>query len=154
MIADVNLFSRPLIIIHNVNLQGAITWSLLQGRHALLVAGNNLWQKPHSCQWPPSFMRHVYLQQCKSTLQSIYRPTYGPLRDYHNPTLPWQWLLTTDLQQYKATAVTCHCSSGIQVSTNWPLTAESVLNAWLDPLCYLRLFRLLQSLLILLMWLA
>jgi len=37
MIADVNLFSRPLImmiIIHNVNLQGAITWSLLQGHCA------------------------------------------------------------------------------------------------------------------------
>jgi len=35
MIADGNLFSRPLIIIviHNVNLQGA-TWSLLQGRYA------------------------------------------------------------------------------------------------------------------------
>jgi len=55
--------------------------------------------------------------------------TYDALRDYITPTLAWQWLLSTDSQQCKATAVTCRCSSGTQVSTNWPLTADSVLLA-------------------------
>ena len=48
MIAVVNLFSRPLgiIIIHNVNLWGAITWSLLQINIACTI-----WLKITSWAW-------------------------------------------------------------------------------------------------------